>query len=336
MFFDKNNAVTKQINLSSPDAIMPNDGLNISYGIDRNFLYGCGISIASILKNNKNMHFSFHIFTDYFDEELECLFKDLAKQYCTKIKIYLVDCEQLKTLPSTKNWSYATYFRFIIADHFTSKLDKIIYMDADIICQGSLNELLTIQFNDEQVAAVVPERDCIWWEKRANALGIPNIKEGYFNAGFLLINLINWSKFDITMKALDLLSNDVVKEKLSFLDQDILNMLLTGKVIYLDKKYNTQYSLNYELQKNKKKNPITKDTILIHYIGPTKPWHEWASYNTALPFLDARKASPWENVPLIDAKSSNHLRYRAKHYFFKKKYVLGVTAYIKYLIKKIK
>ena len=38
---------------------------NIAYGIDKNFLYGCGISIASILLNNKDKRLSFHVFTDY-------------------------------------------------------------------------------------------------------------------------------------------------------------------------------------------------------------------------------------------------------------------------------
>ncbi|EOX9113474.1 MULTISPECIES: lipopolysaccharide 3-alpha-galactosyltransferase [Providencia] len=335
MFFNKENAVTQQIDLSSPDAIVNNDSLHISYGIDRNFLYGCGISIASLLKTNPDISFSFHVFTDYFDDEQSKLFKQLAEQYKTSIKVYLVDCEQLKLLPSTKNWSYATYFRFIIADYFSNQLDRMIYMDADIMCQGTLQPLLNIPFKDDEIAAVVPERDSIWWQKRADALGIPSIASGYFNAGFLVLNLVNWSKFDISTKAMDLLSQDVVKAKLSYLDQDILNMLLTGKVIYLDGKYNTQYSINYELQKGKKENPITSETVLIHYIGPTKPWHEWANYSTAQPFTNAKNASPWKDIPLLKAKSSNHLRYCAKHMFNQGKILSGIKNNLQYFLVKL-
>lgn len=335
MFFNKENAVTKQIDLSSSDAVITDSSLHISYGIDRNFLYGCGISIASLLKTNSDISFSFHVFTDYFDDEQSRLFKALAEQYKTSIKIYLVDCEQLKSLPSTKNWSYATYFRFIIADYFSNQLERMVYMDADIMCQGSLKPLLNIQFEYNQVAAVVPERDSVWWQKRADALGVPSIASGYFNAGFLILNLVNWSKFDISTKAMELLSQDSVKAKLSYLDQDILNMLLTGKVIYLDGKYNTQYSINYELQKGKKENPITPDTVLIHYIGPTKPWHEWASYPTAQSFVDAKNASPWKDIPLLKAKSSNHLRYCAKHLSHQKKYTLSAKSHLQYFFKKL-
>lgn len=335
MFFNKENAVTKQIDLSSSDTVIGDGSLHVSYGIDRNFLYGCGISIASLLKANSDISFSFHVFTDYFDDEQSRLFKALAEQYKTSIKIYLVDCEQLRSLPSTKNWSYATYFRFIIADYFSNQLERVIYMDADIMCQGSLKPLLDIQFEQDEIAAVVPERDKVWWQKRADALGIPSIASGYFNAGFLVLNLVNWSKFDISTKAMELLSQETVKAKLSYLDQDILNMLLTEKVIYLDGKYNTQYSINYELQKGKKENPITSDTVLIHYIGPTKPWHEWANYPTAQPFIDAKNASPWKDIPLLKAKSSNHLRYCAKHLSYQKRYFACIKNYLKYLLKKV-
>ena len=335
MFFDKKSAVTEIIDLSSMAHHITDKSLHISYGIDRNFLYGCGISMASLLKNNTDISFSFHVFTDYFDDEQKKLFQQLAEQYKTSIKIYLVDCEQLKSLPSTKNWSYATYFRFIIADYFSGQLERMIYMDADIMCQGSLSELLDIKFEQNEIVAAVPERDSQWWKKRADALGIPSIASGYFNAGFLVLNLVNWAAFNISTKAMELLSQDEIKAKLSYLDQDILNMLLTGKVIYLDRKFNTQYSINYELQKGKKENPITPKTVLIHYIGPTKPWHEWANYATAQPFTDAKLASPWKTIPLLKAKSSSHLRYCAKHMFNQGKIFSGIKNNLQYFAAKL-
>ena len=36
--------------------------LDIAYGTDKNFLFGCGISIASILKYNEGSRLCFHIF----------------------------------------------------------------------------------------------------------------------------------------------------------------------------------------------------------------------------------------------------------------------------------
>lgn len=65
--------------------------LDIAYGTDKNFLFGCGISIASILKYNEGNQLCFHIFTDYFGDDDRKYFDALARQYKTRIKIYLIN-----------------------------------------------------------------------------------------------------------------------------------------------------------------------------------------------------------------------------------------------------
>lgn len=65
--------------------------LDIAYGTDKNFLFGCGISIASILKYNEGNQLCFHIFTDYFGDDNRKYFDALARQYKTRIKIYLIN-----------------------------------------------------------------------------------------------------------------------------------------------------------------------------------------------------------------------------------------------------
>ncbi|EHH8713620.1 lipopolysaccharide 1,3-galactosyltransferase, partial [Escherichia coli] len=43
--------------------------LDIAFGIDRNFLFGCGVAIASILLNNSEISCEFHVFTDYISDK---------------------------------------------------------------------------------------------------------------------------------------------------------------------------------------------------------------------------------------------------------------------------
>ncbi len=107
MYFNPEVVIQSKLQLNENE---PCDGsensFNIAYGIDRNFIFGCGISIASILLNNKALNFTFHIFTDFFDKKNKEEFTKLCQQYNTQIVIYIVNCDELKTLPSTKNWSY--------------------------------------------------------------------------------------------------------------------------------------------------------------------------------------------------------------------------------------
>ena len=312
--------------------------LNIAYGIDKNFFLGCTVSISSILIFNPELNFSFHIFTNHLPCYLEKNLKLLSEKYKTNITLYLVDDINLSILPTTKNWTIATYFRFIIADYFYQKIDKIIYIDADIICIGSLEELFTLTF-EENIAYVVTDKDAIWWNKCAIRLDESKLSKGYFNAGFLLINLNLWHEYNINSKAFELLSDNDKSKKFTHLDQDVLNLLLIEKVKYLDKKYNQQVSINYELKYKNKNTPYSPNldqAILIHYIGPTKPWHKWASnYKCAQYFINAKQQSPLKSMPLLSATTSTQMRYCSKHKILQKKYFSGIICNIIYCIKKL-
>ncbi|MBI0549611.1 lipopolysaccharide 3-alpha-galactosyltransferase [Pectobacterium parmentieri] len=335
MYFKKEDVITETTHFSFSNS--DNDTLNIAFGTDKNFLFGCAISIASILLKNSGQHLAFHVFTDTLEPENRERFNVLAKQYNTSITLYIVNCDWLKCLPSTKNWSYAIYFRFIATDYFYNQLNKIIYLDSDIICNGSLQELVTLDIGENIIAAVA-EGENLWWKKCADRLGIPAIKNGYFNSGFLLINLKNWHQHNITTKTIIMLMDKDITGKISYPDQDILNILLPGHIIFLDKKYNTQFSINYELKckfGEHYPHPITDNTVFIHYIGPTKPWHEWAEYPSTKFFYLAKECSPWASISLEKPTTSSQLRYSAKHYLKKKKYSLFLIKTIKYFYKKL-
>ncbi|MEQ5222949.1 glycosyltransferase [Providencia alcalifaciens] len=307
---------------------------HVAYGIDHNFLYGSGVSIVSLLMHNPHIQFAFHIFIDnsMSDEDI-AKFAEICHLYNTKITIYFIDSNNVKKLPTTKNWTHAIYFRFIIAEYFKDKIDYLLYLDADVVCNRNIDELLSHNLLG-YIAAVVPERDKAWWQKRADSLGFPSVSKGYFNSGVMYINLRTWKTNNVTEKSMALLMDNEVSHRLVYPDQDVLNILLTDSVLFISSIFNTQFSLNYELKKSFDF-PVKRTTVFIHYVGPTKPWHEWANYETAQPFLEARAVSPWRNVPLLKAKSSNHLRYCAKHNINQRKYFLAFKNYMAYFFSKI-
>ncbi|HAU5608501.1 lipopolysaccharide 3-alpha-galactosyltransferase [Citrobacter koseri] len=307
--------------------------LNVAYGIDKNFLFGCGVSITSVLLHNREVDFVFHVFIDDIPEDDISRLAQLAKTYKTCIQIHVINCEQLKTLPTTKNWSIAMYFRFVIGDYFIGQQDRILYLDADIICKGSLQPLTFMDLADN-VAAVVTERDANWWALRANNLLCNELQKGYFNSGVLLININSWKMEHVSSKAMLMLSDKKITSRLIYMDQDILNLILVGKVKFIDVNYNTQFSLNYEL-KQTVISPVKDKTVLIHYVGPTKPWHLWACYPSAEPFVNAKEVSPWKNVPFMRANNANYARYCAKHKFKQNKPISGIVSYIYYFYLKI-
>ena len=232
-FFE--NAIKETISLSGNE--YSTESFNIAYGADENFLFGTGISIASILLNNTNMQFHFHIFTDHIDNKQREFFNELCKSYNTRITFYILNIDVLKSLPTNKVWSYAIYFRIIIADYFFNKINTILYLDSDIVCNGKLNELEKIDMASTSLAAVI-DRDEAFSKEMAHLFNAKGIENGYFNSGVILINTVQWHNNNLTEKTLAIFTNEDLSEKITFYDQDAINIAVNGNLIILDKKYN--------------------------------------------------------------------------------------------------
>ncbi|WP_334471305.1 glycosyltransferase family 8 protein [Arsenophonus sp. PmNCSU2021_1] len=314
-----------------------NKNFNIAYGVDKNFLLGAAISINSVLINNIDTDFNFHLFTDYIDDEYIQRFQKMITKYNSNIIIYLLDAEELKQLSTSDFWSYATYFRLIAFEYLSTNINSILYLDADVICKGNLKELFQLNLANS-FAAVVLDVDNMQ-QSSATRLKLTDLNGKYFNAGVIYVNLKKWIENDLSKKSLELVRGKTNFGKLKYLDQDALNILFQTQNIYLSRDYNCIYTLKNELayhDLSKYKNTITDSTILIHYTGVTKPWHTWGiNYPASQFFFNSYIHSPWKDQPLKIAEKRTELQEKYKHLFLQHKYVHGLLCLIKYkLLKK--
>ncbi|ROP56233.1 UDP-glucose/galactose:(glucosyl)LPS alpha-1,2-glucosyl/galactosyltransferase/UDP-glucose:(galactosyl)LPS alpha-1,2-glucosyltransferase/(galactosyl)LPS 1,2-glucosyltransferase [Enterobacter sp. BIGb0383] len=334
MIFDCHQSIKKILEFNHAP-VGQDSQLNVAWGVDKNFMFGAAISMTSVLQHNSDLNIHFHLLTDYFDDDYQQKVITLAKQFSTNISIYIINAEGLKVLPCGNAWSHATYFRFIAFEYLSEKIDELLYIDADVVCKGSLIELTKIQF-DDRVAAVIQDVE----ESRSYAaerLNIPEFNDEYFNAGVIYANLREWKKQEFFSKAFSILLDK--NNKFAFLDQDVLNIMFRGKTIFLPRIYDAIYGIKQELKSknlSSYKEYITEDTILIHYIGVTKPWNSWANYPSAQYFVDAWKASPWADVPLLPARTPKQYKKKSRHERLQGKYISSILSYIGYLKEKVK
>ncbi|EII7422880.1 TPA_asm: lipopolysaccharide glucosyltransferase RfaJ [Salmonella enterica subsp. enterica serovar Typhimurium] len=284
--------------------------LNISYGVDENYLDGVGVSIASVVLNN-NIPLAFHIICDSYSPCFVKYIERLAVQHHIKISLYLIKVESLEVLPQTKVWSRAMYFRLFAFDYLSKKVNTLLYLDADVVCKGSLQDLLQLDLT-EKIAAVVKDVDSIQ-NKVNERLSAFNLQGGYFNSGVVFVNLKLWKENALTKKAFLLLAGKEA-DSFKYPDQDVLNILLQDKVIFLPRPYNT---------------------ILIHYTGATKPWHAWANYPSVIYYKNARLNSPWKDFPAKDARTIVEFKKRYKHLLVQGHYFKGLLAGSAYLYRKL-
>ena len=167
-----------------------NSYINIGFGIDKNFIRPMGVSMTSIVKNNPNENIIFHIFIDTIDFISLNLLEKFAKQYNIAMIIYIINPNIFNKLPSTTHFAKATYNRLLMPKILNNIVDRLIYIDADIQCFGSLSNLMKLDLKNN-IVAVVGDLKYVR-EKQIKLLSLKSNQ--YFNAGFMYIDVKKWNE----------------------------------------------------------------------------------------------------------------------------------------------
>lgn len=194
-------------------------------------------------------------------------------------------------LPTKKYISRETYFRLLAAEYLPAGLDRILWLDADMIAHGDLSDFYHSDFEGMSVTAC-PHGPIMRPKMIENSreIGMRH-PEQYFNAGVMLCNLDEWRRMDIPARISRELS---VPRKLMFPGQDLTNLIFNGSVKTEDwRVYNCMAHsiLPEELPE------LRKIARIIHFAGFAKPWNF-----SDLPFSDLWKEyydrSPFSGKPL--------------------------------------
>ncbi|MEY1579338.1 glycosyltransferase family 8 protein [Providencia manganoxydans] len=331
MFSDSTNILSKKIkyDYSQPKQ----DSLNIIYGMTENFLLGACVSMESVIKHNLNLQLHFHFFIENISDDYLKKLEVAAKLHQIEINIYIIDNNKLTFLPTSERWPYATFYRVIGFNILSEYYNKVLYLDADVICKADISELAVLDLHDYYFA-IIP--DLFRLQERAKKLGIIK-KSKYYNSGVMLANLENWKKNNLMTAFITSLNKN--KDNTLFPDQDILNMISDGHTLYLNKNYNFLYGMDNELKTRNNeyyKEKLIEDVKLIHYVGISKPWHEWINYPSAKFFRDIYNDSIWSSLPLEKAITAKQWKKKSSHERLQRKYLISLISHLKYIIVKLK
>lgn len=295
------------------------DHLHIVFGVDENFARGMGICMTSIILNNDEK-IVFHVITDGIrPEDIERI-KRLAENAHVKINVYYVNPSVFEGLRTTAAWSQATYYRLLIGKILNGRALHALYLDADVLCVASLNELRRLNYKDNIAIAVID-----YFTKTEEAVKELSLRHGkYFNAGILYVDIDKWNREKISDQIMD----EMCKLKSSYMDQDFLNIVLDGKVYYVDRRWNYQYDM-FSLRSK-----LPEDIVLIHYVG-YKPWQTWTDFHFMFDlYQEYTRQSPWYDVPQLQPITYKHKRMMAKSALRKGNYLHALKWYCAYLKEK--
>lgn len=289
--------------------------MDIVFCINNNWSMQCGVTIKSILEFNKSP-ITFHIFSkNITNENKNRLIKIVNETSNNSIKFYIIsdDYDDKFVLRSGDRVSIETYYRFFISSLLDNTIEKVLYLDADIICVDKLDNLFDIDLTNYAAGMVLDSRYCeITKYNRLNY----DIKYGYYNAGVMLLNLKYWRDNNISQKLIDYVCNN--KELCYYHDQDAINALLHDKILRLTPSFNIQtvlmqyfflkdyltcprsiqYDFKYEKKLWAELELALNSPKLIHFTEFYKPWHKTCK----LPFTELWRffllQTDWKNFKL--------------------------------------
>lgn len=292
--------------------------VHVVFGIDKNYVRPMGVLMTSIWEHNQNI--AIHVFSDSVEEEDILRIRVTAEKYGEVCTIHFVDGAPFQSLPTTRTWTKATYFRFIAGEYFYQRIERIIYLDADMLCVGSLRSVYEVDMREKHIAAV---KDSGLPPGRLER--ISHIGDGYFNAGFLLIDTKKWHDGYVFSRAMELLRAD--PERYEALDQDVLNLIYSNKVLWLGKQYN---------QENNTEDRYPEDTVIIHYTATPKPWLSWYFCRGENLWAKAAALSEWRDIPVLSVPgTAREIRLLSRASFQRRELAKGIQWYLKYLGSKI-
>lgn len=285
--------------------------INILCATDNTYVPYCGIMLTSLYESNRNEHFNVYIMTEGLSSDNQSAIKCLANKYQTEINFVIVSKDSLKDCPIRvgDHVSLATYYRLLAPVLLPESIDKIIYLDCDMIINNEITTLWNTVIEDVALGAVIDESLDI--QEKFNRLGYQNSKK-YFNAGMLLINLHYWREHKVMERCFNCIRK--MPDKLLYHDQDTLNVVLQDEKKFLPVTYNFQTGFLYRITplSMSLKNEIYTSVAcpaIIHYTGPSKPWQELSQHPYASFYQYYKRLSPWSNFPDIKCSFCNKLLY---------------------------
>lgn len=264
--------------------------MNILYCGDKGISRGVLVSILSLIRNGRKTYDmgvqrmivdesldepAYHIYimtirygsVEPFTKKTADFLDKLVKKTNPKSFVKLIDATEAfkENLPKKNMKSYFTPCSMLrlYLDKVPeiAKLERILYLDYDVVCRGSIKEFYEMDLDEIEAAGVLD----IYGRRFYHYHGL--FKQDYMNSGVMLFNIPECIKSGMFEKAVEL----CVGRWMMLADQAALNKVISRRKL-VNRKYNEQ-----------EERPRV-DTVLHHFSNNFKFW----------PYFRVQKVKPFE------------------------------------------
>ena len=262
---------------------LDNNKIHIMVSLNDKYIYPLIVSMNSALLNSDKNRTTlvYHILCSKELKQKNIIkLKSLLFVYPTNLELIFYNMGNAFIKFKYQKYAQVTYYRLL--SPIFIPLDRIIYLDSDVLIFKDLYEMYQISFDNNYVLGFLD-----LFSNGIDYLGINS--EKYINAGTILLNL---EKIRQDKKHKELLYMALNHKKLKHQDQTVINYIFYPKIGLLPFKYGifnfpTIFDIKYIYLKNLRQNlnvtellDAISDPSLMHFVlCYPKVWYEKSKYN---------------------------------------------------------
>lgn len=267
---------------------MKESPISFTFCISDNYAQHLAVVLASILVNNPDEDFVFHVVHHSVTPETEARLRGLEAMYPRhRLVFHRVDANAFARFPLPAELPHVTretYYRYILPNLLPDE-SRTIYSDVDVLCmKGNIRELWETDLGGRPMAAIR--------KLAGNSPGYcahmtrMGMKPGadYWFAGLLVMDLDKLRAEDFAGACMAKTAEKAAE--LAFPDMDVINVVMEDRMAEIDPLWNMTERFSF----------LRRDVKMWHFLNHTqKPWCNIWKNVTWLPYVRYLVKTPYRD-----------------------------------------
>jgi lipopolysaccharide biosynthesis glycosyltransferase len=296
---------------TSASPAVPPSPIHVLFCCDPGYYQHLAVAAVSLLENNQAAVLDLHLITSRRDLEAETrLARSIARYANFSFHIHTFSSAATERWHTSFHITGEAYTRLFAASVLDPAIDKILYLDADLVVIDDLAPLWETDVANHALAAA-PDPYGAW---RKQALGMPEAAT-YVNSGVMLLNLARWRRDGLTARLARYIES---AGPLLFHDQDAVNAVLHDAVRVLGYRWNLQARMlrgaaRSRLSDGRAIAAAARAPAIVHYTSARKPWLFVMAVPAKLVYREYLKKTDWRDAPPVGRSWTRLLEYAFNH-----------------------
>ncbi|MDM8109169.1 glycosyltransferase family 8 protein [Phascolarctobacterium faecium] len=252
--------------------------INIVFASDNNYAQHTAVAMASVLVNTKvPQRIQFYLIDDEIQPGNKEKITKTVQNLGGNIEFIKIKNSRLEDCYVSGELSRASYFRLDIANILDESIEKIIYLDCDLLVYDDIEKMWQLDMGGMPVAATCDlgiMASARVRRQKNQFIGLP-FDAPYFNAGVLMMDLKQWRSGNFAESIIAL----ATQNKYPNHDQDALNKFFMNNWQEIPLRWDVippvfNLFLKIVTKPNLRKKALEAklNPAIFHYAGGYKPW----------------------------------------------------------------